>query len=370
MTAKRYILQTDFPHLRLLPKRDAFLANFDGKLDPKTVLFREQIAPPKQYHYMVKMFALWLIESGEYVLLPDFSAFWEDLLNQFSPGNAYNHILAIAHTYEALTKDRDFLFSTVVSTDDWFQKKQLVDELVVRIGHGIEDKLKRHAKHVIQDQPDQVQRRLLPSECHALLDAPNPTNALGKRDRAVIALLLCTGIRIAELVHLMVGDLRQQLNGELALHVRHGKGNKSRLVPYGDMSYCLDYVDDWLHYAGIESGYVFRGLKLARGGAGYVLRDDGRSISTHAARVRLQNYPIPVTNESEPVKIKPHDLRRTYALNCYNAGMDIYQIQLNMGHADSVETRKYIGKLDGWQRRPPDIYQYSSNPSIKHNRSE
>ena len=42
-----------------------------------------------------------------------------------------------------------------------------------------------------------------------------------------------------------VGDLRQRLGGELALHVREGKGARERLVPYGDLDWCLAVVDAW-----------------------------------------------------------------------------------------------------------------------------
>lgn len=82
----------------------------------------------------------------------------------------------------------------------------------------------------------------------------------GLRDTAVIALMLCTGIREGELSALEVKDLRQKLGGELALLVLEVKGTKERLVPYGELDWCLVVVDKWLEAAGISSGPVFRGL--------------------------------------------------------------------------------------------------------------
>jgi site-specific recombinase XerD len=52
----------------------------------------------------------------------------------------------------------------------------------------------------------------------------------GLRDTALIAIALCTGARRTELANLEVRDLRQRLGGELALHIREGKGRKERLV--------------------------------------------------------------------------------------------------------------------------------------------
>jgi site-specific recombinase XerD len=58
----------------------------------------------------------------------------------------------------------------------------------------------------------------------------------GLRNTPLIVLTLGTGIREAEQSSLDIDDLRQELGGELALHVRKGKGTKARLIPYGDLN--------------------------------------------------------------------------------------------------------------------------------------
>ena len=58
----------------------------------------------------------------------------------------------------------------------------------------------------------------------------------------------------------------------------------------------------------------------------------------------------------ELVTVHPHDLRRTYARRCYDAGMDILAIQQNLGHADHKTTLKYIGVSDVESRQPPSLY--------------
>ena len=57
----------------------------------------------------------------------------------------------------------------------------------------------------------------------------------GRRDVALIALLLATGLREGEAVQLEIDDLYQTYGGVPALRVRSGKGAKARMAPFGDM---------------------------------------------------------------------------------------------------------------------------------------
>jgi integrase/recombinase XerD len=70
---------------------------------------------------------------------------------------------------------------------------------------------------------------LSPAECAALLSAPDPRTAAGRRDRAMLELLYATGLRVSELVGLELNDV----NLEIRVLVARGKGNKERLVPVG-----------------------------------------------------------------------------------------------------------------------------------------
>ena len=91
--------------------------------------------------------------------------------------------------------------------------------------------------------------------------APGTDTLRGKRDTAILALFLCTGVREAELASLLVQDLHQHLDGALALRVRRGKGMKQRLVPYGSLAWVVPIVTDWLAHARVIAGPVFRGFK-------------------------------------------------------------------------------------------------------------
>jgi site-specific recombinase XerD len=194
----------------------------------------------------------------------------------------------------------------------------------------------------VQDQADSAHLRLTSAEASALLNQPDVSDTGGLRDAAAIALLLCTGIREDELCQLEVDDLRQRLGGTLALRVRRGKGSKQRLVPYGDMDWCLDVVDAWLRRAEITEGPVFRGLY--KGGS---LRDG--SMDPRTVQRILARYPILVDGQRRTVT--PHDCRRTYAKLQYDNGMEQVAIQQNLGHADIRTTLSYIGELDADKRR-------------------
>jgi integrase len=119
--------------------------------------------------------------------------------------------------------DRDLFYAIAAQrTDDLLERKAIVDEIVTRIGNAIDPEAARVKTKIRQDRPDVDHLRLTSAQGSALMATPGVATLLGLRDSAVIALMLCTGVREAELSALDVPDLRQRLGGELALHVREG----------------------------------------------------------------------------------------------------------------------------------------------------
>jgi len=80
-------------------------------------------------------------------------------------------------------------------------------------------------------QPRGLPKPLSLEEVEATLAVPEVSDALGVRDRAILEVLYVTGIRRRELAMLDVRDLNLL---SCSLLVRHGKGNKSRVLPLGD----------------------------------------------------------------------------------------------------------------------------------------
>jgi len=238
----------------------------------------------------------------------------------------------------------------VVDGVKFSSKKEAVDELIETIKNGIDSKASQVTTETVQDVADSKHLRLTIDQANTLLAGPDLNDLKGLRDAAIIALLLCTGIREQELSNLVVDDLRQTLGGELSLHVIKGKGEKTRMVVYGEHSWCLAIVDKWLDRAGISEGPVFRGMFKG----GKKLRPG--KLSVRAIEYILDDYPIMVDGVLR--KVKPHDCRRTYARRLYEAGLGLMEVQQNLGHADHKTTEKYIGTLDASKRRAPAVFSF------------
>jgi site-specific recombinase XerD len=312
------------------------------------------VGADKDARHRLTKFSRWMTTQGRGWHEPDLAVYRDHLLSRYAPSTVQTHLATIRGRYREILRDngtREVLYRLVSQIEERpADRKALVDELLARIENGIDPQSATVKTKVRQDRPDSQHLRLTSEQASALMAAPGLTNLDGLRDTAVITVMLCTGIREAELSALSVQDLRQRLGGELALHVQDGKGRKERLIPYGELSWVLAVVDRWLAVAGIEEDHVFRGIYKG----GQRLRP-GR-LSVRAIQYILASYPIMV--DGELVTARPHDLRRTYARLLYEAGVDLVAIQQNLGHADVKTTLGYIGTLDAGRRRAPAIYSF------------
>jgi site-specific recombinase XerD len=325
------------------------LRQLQTRQDAATVLLPPD--PGKDAKYRLGKFASWLQQRGQSWHRPDLTAYRDQLLEHYAPSTVSAHLSTIRARYRRLLSDNDTRQSFYRQATAYLERtgqdtpadrKSLVDELTTRLENAIDPDNSKVKVKTRQDRPDSDHLRLTPPQATQLLSQPGLDTLQGLRDTAIIALMLCTGIREAELVSLDVRDLRQTIGGELALHVREGKGCKERLVPYGDLDWVLVLVDAWLQAAEIESGPVFRGFY--RGGSVRPTR-----ISKRAVGLVLKRYPISLSGHS--VTVTPHDLRRSYARLQYEAGMDLLAIKDNLGHAALDTTLGYIGELDADARR-------------------
>ena len=308
----------------------------------------------KHTRYRLGKFHDWLEQTGDKWYQPDLVSYRAHLLDNYAPTTARAHLSTIRARYDALIRDnatRDALYQLAEQTaGNPADRKAFVDEVIERMKNAANPKHTTVKVKVRQDRPDSDQLRLTNEQASALMAAPGVDTIKGLRDTAVIALMLCTGVREAELSSLDIDDLRQRLGGELALHVREGKGCKERLIPYGELSWVLAIIARWLQKASIADGPVFRGLYKS----GNILRPG--QLSVRAIEYILASYPVMV--EGELTVAKPHDCRRTYARLLYEAGVDILAIKQNLGHADMRTTLGYIGELDADRRCAPAIYSF------------
>jgi integrase/recombinase XerD len=161
-------------------------------------------------------------------------------------------------------------------------------------------------------------------EVDRLLVAPPEDKPAGLRDRAMLELLYASGLRVSELCGLELSALQS----EGLLRVR-GKGNKPRLVPYGDSArHALD------RYRGAGRPALLKGrasrhlFVTARGGA-MTRQGFWKLLRGHGRRVGLFG------------KLTPHVVRHSFATHLVEGGADLRSVQIMLGHADISTTQVY-----------------------------
>ncbi len=301
-----------------------------------------------QRHRLIK-YADWLDRNGGGWAAPNLLRYRDYLLLEegLSPESVAAHLSSIRSRYRTLLRDRQMFFRMVPAQERFADHKALVDEIIARIEAAIDPRAVSLSRRQSQDRPDSQRLRLSTEQARDLLSAPDISKLAGIRDRALIAVLLCTGIREAELCALEVPDLEQRLDGHLALHVRSGKGQKARIVPYGAMEWCLGYTRAWLREAKISERHVFRGLRKG---------DHVRKTPLNERTIQkiLARYPIVI--DGKRTVVQPHDCRRTYARWLFDAGVKVDAIRQNMGHESVEMTFHYIGQPHTADRLPPAVF--------------
>ncbi|MCB2209893.1 tyrosine-type recombinase/integrase [bacterium] len=275
-----------------------------------------------------------------------------------APSTINAHLSTIRSRYRALVNDMGIRSQLMEATrkaaaqseqiQTFADIKSVVDEIYERLERGIIHSKVSMRETISQDVPDSEFPRLTAEQAQQLLSLPGGKTLQGKRNTALLGLMLTTGIRAEEASSLVVADLRQTFGDELSLHIRHGKGNKERLIPYGDLDWILVVVENWLSSAGITFGPVFRGFYK-----GYK-KIRKTALSTRAIQDIVSSYTV--VSGDQLITLTPHGLRRSYARILYLAGMDPGKIQQNMGHENIQTTFDYIGVLDASDRRPPDAF--------------
>jgi len=174
-----------------------------------------------------------------------------------------------------------------------------------------------------------VPKTLTEPQVEALLAAPDLGGALGVRDRTMLELMYASGLRVSELVTLKV------LNLSLADNVLRvlGKGNKERLVPFGE----------------VASLWLTRYLKVARPEllAGQSTQDlfvSTRGANAGSAMSRVMFWMIVKKYARQAgitAPLSPHTLRHAFATHLLNHGADLRAVQMLLGHADISTTTIY-----------------------------
>ena len=168
---------------------------------------------------------------------------------------------------------------------------------------------------------------LVREEMQALLDAPDPSTRAGVRDRALLHLAVCAGLRVSELTGLRIEDVASQ---SASIRVR-GKGRRERALPLWKTAAAA--LRAWLAIRGpAESPEVFvnaRGEPFSRWGVAYLLRRHTDTAHRECATLRGK-------------QVSPHVLRHTCAMVVLQATQDIRKVSLWLGHSNLTTTEVYV----------------------------
>ena len=161
-------------------------------------------------------------------------------------------------------------------------------------------------------------------DVNSLIEAPDCSNFIGLRDRAMIELMYATGVRISELINLEYSNI--DLNRSLIKVM--GKGGKERMIPFGDdaLTWLINYIE------------FRRKNNLSLNSRDFFISQQGKKITRQAFWHRIKIY-LKVSGLS--MDVSPHTLRHAFATHLLNNGADLRSVQMLLGHSDLSTTQIY-----------------------------
>ena len=178
-------------------------------------------------------------------------------------------------------------------------------------------------------QPLRVPKTLSEAQVEALLNAPDTGTPLGQRDRAMLELMYASGLRVSELVTLKTFHVG---HNEHVLRIT-GKGNKERLVPFGQIA--GQWLQTWLGQGrrevlgGLQSEDLFVTSRGSRAGEAMTRAMFWQLVKKYALAAGITS------------PLSPHTLRHAFATHLLNHGADLRAVQMLLGHADISTTTIY-----------------------------
>ncbi|WP_462151985.1 site-specific tyrosine recombinase XerD [Pseudoalteromonas xiamenensis] len=180
-------------------------------------------------------------------------------------------------------------------------------------------------KNIAQPKIGQsLPKTLTETEVDALLSAPDVSEPMGMRDKAMLELLYATGLRVSELVGLRM----EQVNLRQGVVLVRGKGGKERLVPMGEEA------QDWILQF-LQEGRP----SMIKHATDFLFPSKrGIGMTRQTFWHRIKHYAI-LAQVVSP--LSPHTLRHAFATHLLNHGADLRVVQMMLGHSDLSTTQIY-----------------------------
>lgn len=157
------------------------------------------------------------------------------------------------------------------------------------------------------------------NELEDILTIPDRTTFLGLRDALILELLYSTGVRVSELVNIKLNDI-DLINKKIIIL---GKGNKERIVLFGNKAY--DLMIDYLNKRDTDCEYLF-------------VNNNKKVLTDRGVRYIVDKI---VKKSALKFKISPHTLRHTFATHLLDNGADLKSVQELLGHESIATTGIY-----------------------------
>jgi integrase/recombinase XerD len=169
------------------------------------------------------------------------------------------------------------------------------------------------------EQP--VIQPLSSEEITRLLGGLKPGTRQGVRNRAMILLLLDTGVRASECIRIGIDDVDWPRR---RIRIRHAKGGKERWVAFGER--CEQALRDYVeHFRPEVGGALFRSLRK------------NAEMRTDALNKMLG----PLARRTGVANVHPHRFRHTFATYCIRAGAREVDVQQLLGHSSLAMVQRY-----------------------------
>jgi site-specific recombinase XerD len=170
-------------------------------------------------------------------------------------------------------------------------------------------------------RPKRLPTILTKIEVEKMLDTFSRRSRTGRRNRAIIEILYRVGLRVSELVNLKWADVDLI---ELILTIRHGKGNKDRVIPLGQKSENRLSI-----MKGDQPDYTRFVFTQIRDSKPISVRYVQQMIARAAKKARIDH------------RVTPHTLRHTFATELLNDGFNLREVQTLLGHSHVSTTEIY-----------------------------
>ena len=173
-----------------------------------------------------------------------------------------------------------------------------------------------------------------------LLGVPDSSSVRGKRDRAILAVLLGCGLRRGEVAAVSVAQFRI-VEDRWVIADLVGKHGRIRTVAVP--IWAKTAVDEWCRAGSIMTGRLFRQINKSSAvtGEGFSAQAVYDIVLEHARNV-------------DP-DVRPHDLRRSFARLAHEGQAPIEQLSMTLGHASIATTERYVAAKQHFRVAPCDV---------------